>query len=658
MIHLPASTVVQALGFALVSYLWQGVLAAGLLLVSTAVLGRRSAEIRYGLACGALLLMLAAPTFTFLRALRVGEAPPLPTFGDGLIPVEAPLLSVVKAETQAPRLVRDLPWLVSFWAAGVLLLSLRSIGGFVLTQRLKRSGTALQALEETVSRLSRALRVSRPVRLCESALVAVPTVVGGLRPVILLPLSAATGLSVEQLELILAHELAHVRRCDYWVNLAQTGVETLLFYHPATWWVSHRIRIERENCCDDLTVATCGEPLLYARALADLEQLRQGTPAFAMAATGGSLLDRVRRIVGEPPTRSFGLPVLLLTAAAALAGASLLARPAEKQAAPSAAPQPEAPGVAPAPVAPRERIDAPRVRKPAEAVEKRAFPLEKVLELARSGVTPEWVDEMSEAGYPKLSLDELMALRHQGVGPEYVKGMAALGYSHLSPIELISLRQQGVGPEYVSELKTAGIHDVSIQELIDLRSQGVGGRFAKEMSALGYTLSPMELIELRQQGVSATFVTEMKDLGYEQISPSRLMALRSEGVTAAFVREMKEVGVADLSIPVLIGLRQQGVTPAFVREMQGAGLKGLNVSDLLSLRHQGVTGRFAREMSEVGYGGLSESDLISLVHAGVGAEFVRELQHAGLTGLSVSELIELRSKGVRGSLLERLKGRQ
>ena len=124
-----------------------------------------------------------------------------------------------------------------------------------------------------------------------------------MKPVVLLPASALAGLTPQQLEAILAHELAHIRRHDYLVNLLQTLVETLLFYHPAVWWLSRRIRIERENCCDDLAVSLCGDPCTYARALADLEALRGPARSLAMAANGGSLLQRVRRLLGAPTSR-------------------------------------------------------------------------------------------------------------------------------------------------------------------------------------------------------------------------------------------------------------------------------------------------------------------------------------------------------------------
>jgi beta-lactamase regulating signal transducer with metallopeptidase domain len=145
------------------------------------------------------------------------------------------------------------------------------------------------------------MRIWLPVRLCESALVEVPTVIGWLRPVVLLPVSTLAGLSPAQLEALLAHELAHVRRFDYLVNLVQTFGETLLFYHPAVWWVSRRMRVEREHCCDDAAVVACGDAVGYARALAALEGLRAIAPTLAVAAGGGSLWPRIARLVGGPP---------------------------------------------------------------------------------------------------------------------------------------------------------------------------------------------------------------------------------------------------------------------------------------------------------------------------------------------------------------------
>src|SRR5262249_17738290 len=149
-----------------------------------------------------------------------------------------------------------------------------------------------------VSALAARLGLTRQVRVLIAGAADGPSVVGWLRPVVLLPSATLLGLTPEQLEAVLAHELAHVRRHDYLVNLAQSLVETVLFYHPAVWWVSSRIRHERELCCDDLAVRSCGDALCYARALTRLERLRIASPELAMGAAGGPLLFRVRRLMG------------------------------------------------------------------------------------------------------------------------------------------------------------------------------------------------------------------------------------------------------------------------------------------------------------------------------------------------------------------------
>jgi hypothetical protein len=172
-------------------------------------------------------------------------------------------------------------------------------------------------LETETGPSGRSLHIRRSVELFESAITRVPVVVGHFRPAILLPVSALTGLTADQLEAILAHELAHIRRYDYLVNLLQTLMETLLFYHPAVWWISRKIRIERENCCDDLAVAVCGNRLTYAQALLTMETLRQPQLKFALAASGGSLLDRIRRLI-DPTYRSSSQRAVSLSVAVVL----------------------------------------------------------------------------------------------------------------------------------------------------------------------------------------------------------------------------------------------------------------------------------------------------------------------------------------------------
>ena len=210
---------------------------------------------------------------------------------------------------------RFAPYAVSLWLAGVMLLTARLALGWMQLRRIRRSGAAIAdpAWQERLCALAKRMGIGTQVRLLKSALVEVPTLIGLLRPVILLPVSVFTGLTPRQLEAILAHELAHVRRYDYLVNFFQTAIETVLFYHPAVWWIGRKLREERENCCDDIAVETMRDRVIYASALVTLEESRAAfPPQFAMAASGASLLGRIRRIAGVDRRKGGLAPVIAM----------------------------------------------------------------------------------------------------------------------------------------------------------------------------------------------------------------------------------------------------------------------------------------------------------------------------------------------------------
>ncbi len=405
----------QRVAWALVHFLWQGLAIAALLAGATVLLRRRSPHARYAVACLALATMAVLPVATAMLVTPGAPsvpAPLVPAVPDGIVGVPpavfgggetvhcnppampapelngapslsggvvaaqdppptpappAPARTVALAPTVTPAsaaapwwsgaqaaLQPLLPWALLAWVAGVTLLSVWHLGGWVLLRRIRRAAapltdpTVLDGFDALLTRL----RVSRPVRVLQSAVLHSPMVIGWWKPVVLLPLAAMSGLSPLQVQAILAHELAHIRRYDCLVRLLQALVETLLFYHPAVWWVSARVRQESEHCCDALAVRTVGSPRAYAAALAHLAELAArpvGSPArpaepparlpsssplgfplppsrrprsadspgepavptasapLAASATGGKLLPRIRRILGVPddaPTRT------------------------------------------------------------------------------------------------------------------------------------------------------------------------------------------------------------------------------------------------------------------------------------------------------------------------------------------------------------------
>jgi len=206
------------------------------------------------------------------------------------------------------------------WMAGATAFGIRLAFGCVLARKLRSRHARLAPPEwqRTLDRLRTRVGVSRPVQLIVSGLVDTPAVVGWWKPIVLAPVGALAGLSTEGVEAVLAHELAHIRRHDYLVGVAQRAAEALLFYHPAVWWISGQIRAERELCCDDIALASGADAFTYARALAQLEGERRAVPGFAMSASGGSLARRIARLLGRTLPRETSVAPGVLTLAALL----------------------------------------------------------------------------------------------------------------------------------------------------------------------------------------------------------------------------------------------------------------------------------------------------------------------------------------------------
>lgn len=311
--------VIHALGWTLIHSIWQGSLIALALGVLFWFLHRQSAQVRYVAALAAMLLMLmiSSGTFIYLMEKQAGSVTMEPEI------VALPMLSNVWvsepsfSETQnlssvtatSPGLWAEitayfhthLPLIVVLWLMGVLVFLLKLIGGIAYVQRLKNYKTKPvdEKWKNKLQLIANRLGVSQSVQLMESALVKTPMVIGHLKPVILLPMGILTGIPAAQIEVILAHELAHISRHDYLINILQKLVELLFFYHPAVWWISALMRTEREHCCDDLAISVSGDSLTFAKALASIQELGIGNPMIAMAFVGKKkrILSRVNRLL-------------------------------------------------------------------------------------------------------------------------------------------------------------------------------------------------------------------------------------------------------------------------------------------------------------------------------------------------------------------------
>jgi GWxTD domain-containing protein len=311
-----------AIGWTLLHSLWQGAIFAVILAAALSLV--RSSRARYAAACVAMLAILAGFAVTLARVLDSGSTSTVTA-----IPVAPGTLQAIDRTRDAASRFNSailLPWLAPIWITGVFLFHLHSLTSWIAARRLLRRGVCAppDPWPQRLARLRERLGISPPVTLLESCFADVPVVIAYLRPVILVPVGLLVAMPAAQIEAILLHELAHIRRRDYLVNLLQTVVEGFLFYHPAVWWISHVIRTERENCCDDLVAAASCDAHEYASALTALEQIRSRSIEPALAANGGNLMKRIRRLLDplDAPRTALSpvlsAAVLTLTAAIAL----------------------------------------------------------------------------------------------------------------------------------------------------------------------------------------------------------------------------------------------------------------------------------------------------------------------------------------------------
>jgi len=287
--------VAQALSTALLHFVWQGIAVSILLATVLFAVRKSSASLRYAASCLALVVLFAAPLVTGYAAYQFSE----PESGGGWY-ADSLWIDASGAVAEAGTVSGNLyAWIIPAWFAGVVVFAIRLLWAGGHSYSLRRQGTLADAsIAAMVLKLAEGAGIRRSIQVLLSSVADVPSVVGWLRPVILLPPAAILGLTAQQLEAVIAHELAHIRRNDYLVNILQMVVETLFFYHPAVWWISSRIRYERELCCDDFAVRSCGDAVTYARALAQLEKLRPAIPSLAMGSANGPLLHRIQRVLG------------------------------------------------------------------------------------------------------------------------------------------------------------------------------------------------------------------------------------------------------------------------------------------------------------------------------------------------------------------------
>src|SRR5215471_9606548 len=640
--------VLRNLGLALSHFVWQGAAIAALAAAALAV--ARKATARYTIGVAALTLMFAAPVITFFVLSDSGYAPNVrPRLASVAAGNAANLkvhqnANVPPAEPIVPVDVSAMNWLVAVWFAGVLLFSLRTAGGFLVVARLRRldSHPVRAELLARCRDLQERLGIARVVRYCESVHLDAPAVLGWFRPVVFLPLSALTGLNEAQLRAVIAHELAHIRRFDAFVNVFQVAVETLLFYHPAVWWLNKRIRAERENCCDDVALSVCGNPAEYARALALMEEWRVA-PSFAMAANRGPLASRVARLLGlgekGSGLRNAGVAFgILCVATAVMAGNALfgIVRPVSARSLLSW----QKPVVEISGSEPVITITAPRPAPQSKPAQKAAASSQAEPPEQSAAPKQSYIDSLKSEGFDNLSADDLIAMKVQGITSQYIHEIRAEGLKPTAD-ELVAMKVQGITPEYIRHFRAMKLNS-DIDSLIGMKVQGITPEYVDQIHKLGFNSDSDQLIAMKVQGITPEYVEQMRKLGF-QADADQIVAMKVQGIGPEYVKTLNDLGIKP-DADDLIGMKVLGINGDYVRSIRSTGINP-DKDEWIALKVQGVTADFIKGLEAAGF----KPDVDEIVGAkvqGITPQFIELAKSHGFKNLDLDKLIQLKQAGV------------
>jgi beta-lactamase regulating signal transducer with metallopeptidase domain len=309
------------IGLALFHFTWQAAVTALLTSLILFLFKKAGSRVHYILCCFSIILMIASPIYTALNSPEKSFQTIIHLNVNELSPVNAKeikhngsVYAIQYRRNEIPlsfyeKLLAGIrkytPQISLLWIVGVILMSFYHLYGFVKLRGFTDNTNILiePGWKERIQKLIQHTGIKQKIKVIPSAKISAPAVIGFIKPVILIPVSVFTGIEGKYIEAIVLHELAHIKRYDYFFNIIQIIIETLGFFHPAVWWISNRIRKERENCCDDFAVKITGDKLVYVKSLVKLEEMRQDS-SFMMAANGGNLLDRVSRILNSHSGKS------------------------------------------------------------------------------------------------------------------------------------------------------------------------------------------------------------------------------------------------------------------------------------------------------------------------------------------------------------------
>lgn len=554
--------------------------------------------------------------------------------------------SALPQQTSATLLPKLVNWALVIWLAGALLLLLRLLVGFMTTNLLTRAATGFKDTKLTglFSSLLTELQLKSSVRLLRSERTLMPIVCGVLRPAVLLPASADDW-SEERRKMVLLHELTHVTRRDCLTQmLAQTAC-AFYWFNPFVWHAARRLRVEREQACDDYVLRIGTKPSDYAHHLLEIARYLQEHSIFQWSQTTtvamarrSQLEGRLLAILSKEGKRRAMSQVMTASVTALMLGLFLLlaiVRPTT-----GSAQHPQAP--------------ATTLNEQMNAAGQSSFgvPLTTASELKADSIT-QGATKPQREGMPQVTdADDSQLKVPNGAefNPEVAQRVKSVVVENVESklVENPQRLENFPEPETMLETRLPVIPLIKAkyqQESVP-EAQAKSGDFIDEMASVGYVnLSIKELVELKVSGVNAEFVKGLRVLGINNLTTKELAGMHIHQVTPAFIEVIRNAGYKELTVKELLSFRIHGITTEFINKLRTAGYDNLLARQLIEFAVQRVTPEFISSMRAAGYANLSPKELIALRVHDITPEYVRSIRKR-LGDLTIKQIIAIKVAGI------------
>jgi beta-lactamase regulating signal transducer with metallopeptidase domain len=715
---LPAN-LAEAFGWMVLHSIWQSAAIAFLAAVAMILLRNQPAMLRYRVANAALLSILVAAVCTFIyyyvptgapAAMEMNSIAPasnttmLPNGNQFVEPI-AEQSSLLSSKTWQDYFSPHLPLIVLLWFVGMSVFLLRLMGNFAYVSYLKKHlcFSVESYWEEVLQGLMQRAGVWRSIQLMESALVQTPLLVGYLKPVILFPVGMINRLDPHEVEAILAHELAHILHHDYLLNLLQSIVEAMFYFNPAVWWLSDKIRQEREIAADDAAIRLTGDSMAYAKTLVAVQELAfergMGAAAFAFAGhRKGQLFQRIQHVLQIKSPKNFNMEKMVGTLAVVLVLFGLGYSQSkgnfafgQNEAQMSVTGKPST-GVWQADLKGDEvcmtfsrRFDGGSWSSSDcyAKTEFTALPMGKEGEFTMTQAAGKmtftgkfegdegygkfsfvadksFADWVAQQGITGVDDDAMYQLFFAKTDKAYVNSLKQAGYAKITSDNLVALSIHDVTIEKINSYnqlaEKLGDRKPNIDDVVALSIHDVTPQFAQQLESIGFkNLKMDDVMAYKIHEITPDFVKYCNDMGFKNLSPDDVMSFKIHEITTEYLGDLKSAGLTNLSADDVLAMKIHGVTPETVGRFKSMGFDNISQDEILSLQVHEIGPEFLAEMTKLGFKDLSPDEAMSLKVHGISADFIQKLKEAGFENLSMDDVISCKVHSIDAAYVAELK---